>query len=109
MGSPSQVVSAVAHRKPLGSVFSCTFDWRGEAPSLNDFLVSQADTWYRVVGVEEKANPAKVGLVLERIEKPDSYIDVCRTHDGFRYVIEENATIRIVFEFEWYERKKRRA
>lgn len=82
----------MAHRKPLGSTFTSTFDWRGQVPEPLDYLVSGAETWYRVVGVEEKANPAKVGLMLERIAKPTGEF-----HDA------------VVHTFEWYPRSSKAA
>lgn len=78
----------MAHRKPLGSTFTSTFDWEGPHPWIGDFLVSGAGTWYGVVGVEEKANPRKVGLMLERIAEPAE-------RDGQ------------VHQFVWYERKRK--
>ena len=80
----------VAYVATLGSVTGpMLFDWRGGNPELGDFLVSQAGTWYRVVGEEETRNPAKVKLLLERIAEP--------------------ATLhRRVHEFEWYPRDKKR-
>ncbi len=84
----------MAHRKPLGSTFTSTFDWEGPHPWLEDFLVSAADTWYRVVGVQEKANPRRVGLTLERIAKPAWPLS---EHDGQ------------VHEFVWYDRGRRRS
>lgn len=50
-----------------------------------DYVCTQAGTYYRIVGVEEKRNPCKVGLVLERIAEPD-----------------ESGR---VWEFEWYPRR----
>lgn len=77
----------MAHRKPLGTTCHTNADWVGERPGLGDYLVTPAETWYRVLGVEEKRNPAKIGLLLERIAGPD--------RSGR------------VFEFEWYPRERR--
>lgn len=84
----------MAHRKPLGTRFTSTFDWNGQLPEPEDYLVSAAGTWYLVVGVIEKANPAKVGLCLERIAS--------RTMIEVR---EEDAVGRhAVHPFHWYPR-----
>jgi hypothetical protein len=80
----------MAHRKPLGTrTGPMVFDWEGGNPQLGECLVSQAGTWYRVVGELEMRNPKKVKLVLERIAGPDQ---PGRVH-----------------EFEWYPRDKKRA
>lgn len=79
----------MAHRKPIGTTCHTVADWEGDRPTPGDYLVTQAGTWYRVLGVEEKANPKKLGLLLERILLPDE--------DGK------------VFGFEWYPRDRKRA
>lgn len=81
----------MAHRKPLGTTCHTNADWKGEKPVLGDYLVTPADTWYRIIGVEEKANPEKVGLLLERVARPQPW------------------TKGRVHEFEWYLRDRRRA
>lgn len=86
----------MAHRKPLGTTCRTTCDWLGDTPQLGDYLVTQAGTWYRVVGIEEKANPQKLGLVLERIAGPDCASPL------FDWAAR-------IFEFEWYPRDRQRA
>jgi hypothetical protein len=90
----------MAHRKPLGTTCHSVCDWAGDLPVLNDALVSQAGTWYRIIGVEEKRNPAKVGLLLERVAEPEVFTDgTVRWPD---------ACVGIAHDFEWYPRDKKR-
>lgn len=96
----------MAHRKPLGTMFTSTFDWQGPHPALLDYLVSQADTWYRVVGVQEKTSPTKIGLTLERVGGPEG--EVFRGPSG-RCGVVEGVEVRLVHNFEWYPRHRRRA
>lgn len=98
----------MAHRKPLGSTFSTTFDWEGPQPELGDYLASQALTFYRVVGVEEKANPKKVGLVLERIADPPADAICVNRYTGAGYVYEDDDRYVPIHRFEWYARDRRR-
>lgn len=70
----------MAHRKPLGTTFTTTLEWEGEQPELGDYLISSAGTWYRVNGVIEKENPAKVGLTLERVAGAAQDEHHVRTH-----------------------------
>lgn len=98
----------MAHRKPLGTLTSwMAFDWHGEHPLVGDYLVSDAGTWYRVAGVEEKTNGRKVGLMLERVARPPA-LDDCDTHAPTRWVI-EGTIERRVFEFQWWPRDRRAA
>jgi hypothetical protein len=113
----------MAHRKPLGTTFTSTFDWDGPHPELGDYLVSMADTWYLVVGVQEKANPKKVGLTLERIARPpDERVFIALTPEyagslpridfpvehspepGDLVVQGDDGVGRRVLHFEWYPR-----
>lgn len=92
----------MAHRKPLGTTCKTVADWQGPLPLLHDFLVTPAATWYRIVGVEEKRNTEKVGLVLERIAAPHG--SDCAT----AFIAEDDA-VRRVHPFEWYARDRKRA
>lgn len=91
----------MAHRRPLGTTTQTTFDWRGEMPKIHDCLRSQAGTCYRVLGVEEKANPAKVGLMLERVADRDEATETL--------VEWEDGDVGVMMEFEWYPRSPNRA
>lgn len=86
----------MAHRKPIGSTtVPMTFDWEGGNPRLDDYLISAAGTWYRVVGELETRNRRKAKLVLERILEP---------------TLEElHASTGVVHEFFWYPRDRRAA
>lgn len=97
----------MAHRKPLGTTCRSTLDWRGGKPNVNDALVSSAGTWYRIVGVEEKRNPDKVGVVLERVARPDRVMLASVTAVG--RALWPDDTWGIIHEFEWYSRNRKRA
>jgi hypothetical protein len=91
----------MAHRKPLGSTCFTVADWHYELPELHDALRTVAGTWYRIVGVEAKATPARVGLMLERVAGQEPSADgVVTWSDGFA---------GLVHEFEWYARHRRAA
>jgi hypothetical protein len=93
----------MAHRKPLGTTCRTVADWEGETPFLLDYLVTTAGTWYRIIGMEEKANPKKLGLLLERTS-PRTIIEVAED-DLIRWEAEGEHRHR-VHPFEWYPRKK---
>jgi hypothetical protein len=97
----------MAHRKPLGTTCRTVADWEGEHPTPGDYLVSPAVTWYRVLGVEEKANPKKVGLVLERIAPPPGLLGR-PDGSGPLAVQDDDGTFHSVFEFAWYSRDRKR-
>lgn len=97
----------MAHRKPLGSTFTSTFDWAGDFPEPDDYLVSGAGTWYRVAGVEEKSNRAKVGLMLERIAEPAG-VTIVADGDQERLVVQVGEQLHPVHPFVWYPRERRR-
>ncbi len=90
---------AVAHRKPLGTTCRTLADWHGPLPMLGDYLVTPAGTWYLVVGIEEKRNPAKVGLVLERAAEPCMDAAECSA-------VNPDGTVGLIHEFEWYPRRR---
>lgn len=91
----------MAHRKPLGTTCRTIADWKGATPHLLDALVTSAGTWYRIVGVEEKANPAKLGLLLERQDEPEHLAEgKVRWPDG--------EIGQGVHPFEWYPRDRKR-
>lgn len=88
----------MAHRKPLGTTCHTNADWEGEHPALLDYLRTPANTWYRIVGIEERANPKKLGLTLERVA-PRTVIEVRE---------EDAVGRRGVHDFEWYSRSPHR-
>ena len=107
----------MAHRKPLGTTFTSTFDWQGLEPGLHDALVSQAGTWYRVVGVAETAsllaalqNPDvngrryRIKLTLERVAEPRTMSKAAGS-----LVLWPDGLYGRMYEFEWYPRDRRRA
>ncbi len=60
----------MAHRKPLGTTCRITFadrdvDWTDDPPRIDDFLVSEAGTAYRIVGEEE--GRTRTAYVCERV------------------------------------------
>lgn len=95
----------MAHRKPLGSTFTSTFDWQGARPRLLDFLRSEAGTWYRVIGVHETANPEKVRLTEERIASPTGV----EGRTPFPRTIRDRDGAHTVHDFHWYPRDRTRA
>lgn len=96
----------MAHRKPLGTLCHTNADWHGERPFLLDYLVTPAGTWYRIVGIEEKKNPSKLGLTLERVA-PRTLIEV--RADDLEQWEADGEHRRRVHDFEWYPRNKKRA
>lgn len=90
----------LAHRKPLGTTWRGPIDWQGPLPQLRDYLCSTAGTWYRIVGIEETANPQRPVLVQERVaDQTDHEPGVVLEHDGH---------LANVHPFWWYSRDKRR-
>lgn len=78
----------VAHRKPLGTTCKIGFaardvDW-DPMPALDDFLVTDAGTAYRIVGVEE--GKSRTTYVCER-------------------VADTSECEGMIFEFYWMRRK----
>lgn len=78
------------HRKPLGTLCRTNCDWDGPPPALGDYLVTPAETWYRVAGIEETARPSKLNLVLERVSREQADAEPAPVH-----------------AFHWYERRRR--
>jgi hypothetical protein len=93
----------VAHRKPLGTTWRGPIDWEGPLPALGDFLRSEAGTWYRIVGIEETANPKRPRLVHERVASPTGV----EGRAPYPRVVADTDGAHRVHDFYWYPRERR--
>lgn len=91
----------MAHRKPIGTTTGpMLFTWNGPIPFLDDYLVSEAGTWYRVAGILETTAVGKIKLVLERVAPRGAPLACVPDDEGFD---------RRVHEFYWHSRDRRAA
>lgn len=70
----------MAHRKPLGTTCKIHFaaDTWDVMPALDDYLVSDAGTAYRIVGLEE--GRTRINYVCERVAEP---VPSCRVYEFY--------------------------